>query len=187
MAKIQSLIAPKEEPEMSKKVKHAKPPSLEEIVRQRKPMRNINAEHKEHLSPLERIGLWITERVGTMGFFFLIFVWTVVWLGWNLLVPKNLQFDPPMGFIVWLFISNLIQIFLMPLIMVGQNAQSRHAEMRAENDYQINLKAEREIEVILLHLEYQNTMLLALVEKLGLRLEEMEQHSDPSATKERKA
>ena len=172
---------------MSKKVKHAKPPSLEEIIRQRKPMRNINVEHKEHLSPLERIGLWITERVGTMGFFFLIFVWTAVWLGWNLLAPKNLQFDPPMGFIVWLFISNLIQIFLMPLIMVGQNAQSRHAEMRAENDYQINLKAEREIEVILLHLEYQNTMLLALVEKLGLRLEEIEQHSAPSATKERKA
>ena len=172
---------------MSTKVKHAKPPSLEEIVRQRKPMRNINVEHKEHLSPLQRIGLWITERVGTMGFFFLIFVWTVVWLGWNLLAPKNLQFDPPMGFIVWLFISNLIQIFLMPLIMVGQNAQSRHAEMRAENDYQINLKAEREIEVILLHLEYQNTMLLALIEKLGLRLEEIEQHSAPSATKERKA
>jgi uncharacterized membrane protein len=172
---------------MSKKAKHAKPPSLEEIIHQRKPMRNINAEHKEHLSPLERIGLWITERVGTMGFFFLIFVWTAVWLGWNLLAPKNLQFDPPMGFIVWLFISNLIQLFLMPLIMVGQNAQSRHAEMRAENDYQINLKAEREIEVILLHLEYQNTMLLALVEKLGLRLEEIEQHSAPSATKERKA
>ena len=172
---------------MSKKVKHAKPPSLEEIIRQRKPMRNINAEHKEHLSPLERIGLWITERVGTMGFFFLIFVWTVVWLGWNLLAPKNLQFDPPMGFIVWLFISNLIQLFLMPLIMVGQNAQSRHAEMRAENDYQINLKAEREIEVILLHLEYQNTILLALVEKLGLRLEEMEQHAAPPATGERKA
>ena len=167
---------------MSKKAKHAKPPSLEEIIHQRKPMRNINAEHKEHLSPLERIGLWITERVGTMGFFFLIFVWTAVWLGWNLLAPKNLQFDPPMGFIVWLFISNLIQIFLMPLIMVGQNAQGRHAEMRAENDYQVNLTAEREIEVILLHLEYQNTILLALVEKLGLRLEEMDQHAAPPAT-----
>ncbi len=112
----------------------------------------------------------------------MIFVWTAIWLGWNLLAPKNLQFDPPMGFIVWLFISNLIQIFLMPLIMVRQNAQGRHAEMRAENDYQVNLKAEREIEVILLHVEYQNTILLALVEKLGLRLEEMDQHAAPPAT-----
>ena len=167
---------------MSTKVKHAKPPSLKEIVRQRKPMRDINAEHEKGLSRLDRIGLLITERVGTMGFFLVIFVWTAIWLGWNLLAPKNLQFDPPMGFIVWLFISNLIQLFLMPLIMVGQNAQGRHAEMRAENDYQVNLKAEREIEVILLHLEYQNTILLALVEQLGLRLEEMGQHAAPPAT-----
>jgi hypothetical protein len=26
-----------------------------------------------------------------------------------------------MGFVFWLFLSNLIQILLMPLIMVGQN------------------------------------------------------------------
>jgi len=39
----------------------------------------------------------------------------------------------------------MIQIFLMPLIMVGQNLQGKHAEVRAENDYEINLKAEKEI------------------------------------------
>lgn len=172
---------------MTAKTKHPKPPSLEEIVRKRKPVRNINAEHQERLSRLERIGLFITERVGTMGFFLVIFVWTALWLGWNLLAPKELRFDPPMGFIAWLFISNLIQIFLMPLIMVGQNAQGRHAEMRAENDYEINLKAEAEIEVILRHLEYQNTLLLALVEKLGLRLEEIEEHTATPATGKKKA
>lgn len=172
---------------MSAKKEQSMPPSLKEIVRQRKPVRNINAEHQGRLSRLERIGLWITERVGTMGFFLVIFIWTALWLGWNLLAPKNLQFDPPMGFIVWLFISNLIQIFLMPLIMVGQNAQGRHAEMRAENDYQVNLKAEREIEVILQHLEYQNTLLLSLVEKLGLRLEEMQRDTAPPTDKQKMA
>jgi uncharacterized membrane protein len=165
---------------MNTEIKRVKPPSLDEIVRKRKPVRNINAEHEERLSSLERIGLWITQRVGTMGFCLVIFIWTSLWLGWNLLAPENLQFDPPMGFIVWLFISNLIQIFLMPLIMVGQNAQGRHAELRAENDYQINLKAEREIEVILQHLEYQNEILLTLVEKLGLRLEEIKQQKVPT-------
>ena len=29
--------------------------------------------------------------------------------------------------------------------MVGQNLQGKHAEIRAENDYEINLKAEKEI------------------------------------------
>jgi uncharacterized membrane protein len=47
----------------------------------------------------------------------------------------------------------VIQIFLMPLVLVGQNLQSRHAEARAEADFEVNTKAEREIEAILLHLE----------------------------------
>lgn len=119
----------------------------------------------------DKVAVWITARVGTMGFFLLIFVWTVLWLGWNFLTPKDLQFDPPMGFVFWLFISNVIQILIMPLIMVGQNVLGRHAERRAENDLDVNVKSEEEIEVILHHLEYQNSILLALVKKLGVTLE----------------
>jgi uncharacterized membrane protein len=40
----------------------------------------------------------------------------------------------------------VIQIMLMPLIMVGQNLQGRHSELRAENDFEVNVKAEMEIE-----------------------------------------
>ncbi len=76
-----------------------------------------------------------------------------------------------MGFVFWLFISNVIQILIMPLIMVGQNVLSRHAERRAENDLEVNVKAEEEIEVILHHLEYQNSILLALVKKMDVTLE----------------
>jgi uncharacterized membrane protein len=90
----------------------------------------------------------------------------VFWLGWNLLAPPSLQFDAPMGFVFWLFISNLIQIMLMPLIMVGQNVQGRHAQARAENDLAVNVKAEQEIETILHHMEYQNSLLIALINKL---------------------
>ena len=155
---------------MNHKHKHPVLPLWEDL--KRKPVRDINAEHQESLSVMERIGVLITEHVGTMGFFLLIFIWTVFGLGWNLLAPKNLQFDSPMGFVVWLFISNLIQILLMPLIMVGQNVQGRHAELRAENDYQVNLKAEQEIEMILKHLEFQNALLMQLAEKQGVALPE---------------
>ena len=77
-----------------------------------------------------------------------------------------------MGFVFWLFISNLIQLLLMPLIMVGQNVQGRHSESRADYDLEVNLKAEKEIEIILQHLEYQNTILIAMVEKLGVSSDE---------------
>ncbi len=132
---------------------------LDELRKLRKPLRNVNIELKESLTYLERIALWITERIGTMGFFFIIFVWTIFWLSWNTFAPVKLRFDPLPAFVLWLFISNMIQILLMPLIMVGQNLQGRHAEKRANADYEVNIQSEREIETILQHLENLNEKL----------------------------
>jgi len=146
--------------------------SLDEMRKRRRPHRNPHKEVMEQLSPLTKLAVWITERVGTMGFFLIIFAWTAIWLGWNFLAPAKLRFDPPMGFIFYLFISNVIQILLMPLIMVGQNIQGAHSEARAEHDLAVNVKAEEEIEVILHHLEQQNDLLLAMVEKLGIDIKE---------------
>ncbi|MCX7744285.1 MAG: DUF1003 domain-containing protein [Flavobacteriales bacterium] len=108
-------------------------------------IRNSNHIYQNLLNKSEKFAVWITEKVGSMGFFLLIFFWTVGWLSWNILAPQELRFDPYPAFVLWLFISNMIQIFLMPLIMIGQNLQGKHAEIRAENDYQVNLKAEKEI------------------------------------------
>ena len=144
------------------------PLSLDELKKLRKQIRNINIEHRKSLTYLDRIALWITERIGTMGFFFIIFVWTIFWLSWNAFAPVELRFDPLPAFVLWLFISNMIQIFLMPLIMIGQNLQGRHAEKRADADYEINISAEREIETILQHLENLNEK----VEKINRRLDD---------------
>jgi len=142
------------------------PKSLEELKKLRKPVRNVNREFHPRLTRLEKLAIWITERVGTMGFFLIIFSWTVVWLSWNMFAPQHLRFDPYPAFVLWLFISNMIQIFLMPLIMIGQNLQGRHAEARAEADFEVNTKAEREIETILLHLENQNKVMLEILTRL---------------------
>jgi uncharacterized membrane protein len=144
------------------------PPPVEAVLTRRRPLRNVNKEVRETIPPLDRLALWITIRVGSMGFFLIILGWTVCWLGWNLLASTARQFDPPMAFVFWLFISNVIQILLMPLIMVGQNLMGRHSEARAEQDLDVNVRAEQEIEVILRHLEYQNTMLIAMIKKLGI-------------------
>ena len=147
-------------------MKHRSPKSLEEINKIHKSPRNINIEHKEHLTRLEKIAVWITDNVGSMGFFLIILLWTVLWLGWNTLAPAEARFDPYPAFVLWLFISNMIQIFLMPLIMIGQNLQSRHAELRAEADFEINTKAEIEIETIMMHLENQNELILQILDHL---------------------
>jgi uncharacterized membrane protein len=129
-------------------------------------IRNVNIEHKKSLTRLEKLAVLITDKIGSMGFFIIICVWTFVWLGWNTLGPKESRFDPFPAFVLWLFLSNMLQIFLMPLIMIGQNLQGRHAEKRAESDFEVNVKAEKEIETILLHLERQNDLMLKILDKL---------------------
>ena len=146
-------------------MKH-EPLSFEELKVLRKPLRNINIERRERLSALDRSALFVTKHVGTMGFFLIILIWTIFWLGWNIFGPESARFDPYPAFVLWLFISNMIQIFLMPLIMVGQNLQGRHAEARTEADFEINIKAEREIEAILQHLENQNELILKILNRL---------------------
>ncbi len=120
-------------------------------------------------TPLEKVAIAITDRVGSFGFFLLILGWTAVWLGWNLLAPQHLRFDPAPAFVFWLFISNMLQIFLMPLLMVGQNLQGRHSELRAENEFQTTLLLERETEEIrrrLKQMEAQHAELMQQIKRL---------------------
>jgi uncharacterized membrane protein len=138
----------------------------EEIRKLKKPIHNANIKHKESLSPLEKIALQVTTHVGSVGFFMIIFIWTSLWLAWNTLAPNGLRFDPFPAFVLWLFLSNMIQIFLMPLIMIGQNLQGRHSEIRAESDFEVNVRAEKEIEVIILHLEKQNELILKILDNI---------------------
>ncbi|WP_293872187.1 DUF1003 domain-containing protein [Flavobacterium sp.] len=108
-------------------------------------IKNVTHEHQSSLLSSQRFAIWITTKIGTMPFFYIIFVWTFTWLLWNIFAPKNLQFDESPNFLMWLFISNMIQIFLMPLLLIGQNLQGKNAELLADNDFEVNIKAEKEI------------------------------------------
>lgn len=146
--------------------------------------RNVNKEFEQSFSLLDRMAVFITDRVGTFGFFLIILTWTVIWLGWNIAAPANMRFDPGPAFVLWLFVSNMIQIMLMPLLMVGQNLQGRHSELRAEADFEVNQRSEKEIEVILLHLEHQaaeierqGELILEILKRIKARDDQGEQAS----------
>jgi len=137
-------------------------PTLEELRSLRRPLQNTHLEHRERLTKLERLALLITKYVGSMGFFAVILVWTACWLIWNTSAPAELRFDPFPAFVLWLFISNFIQLFLLPLLLLGQNLEDRHAEIRARADLEVNRRTEQEIEAILARLEKQNELLAKL-------------------------
>ena len=164
--------------DMAEKIKMKKPDNftpitLDEFKKHYKPPRNPYKEVTQKtgkLEPRRRMDHRACRHDGVLSGHFLL---DGDLAGLDLLAPINLRFDPPMGFVLWLFISNLIQILLMPLIMLGQNIQGQHAERRAEYDLEVNVKAEHEIETILYHLEYQNSILVAMLEKQGINLDEV--------------
>ncbi|HEY4965457.1 MAG TPA: DUF1003 domain-containing protein, partial [Puia sp.] len=94
------------------------PLKIEDLKRKRQECMKLLVRDNKKASMLDRLALWITNKVGSMGFFMLIFLWTVCWLGWNILTPEKARFDPYPAFVLWLFISNMIQLFFLPLIMI---------------------------------------------------------------------
>jgi uncharacterized membrane protein len=119
------------------------------------PVENTNEIHKKRMSSLDKIALAITRRVGSMGFFFACCALVIIPLIVSSLMP-----------VVQYISSGILQLILLPLIMVGQNLQGRHAELRAEHDFDTNVKAEKEIETILLHLEKQDEMMLEILKRI---------------------
>jgi uncharacterized membrane protein len=143
------------------------------------PVANANDVYKNSLSPLDKLAVSITDKVGSMGFFLAILVWTILWTTYNILASEVpglhwKSFDPFPAFVAYLLISNVIQILLMPLIMVGQNVQGRHTEIRAQLDFEVNQKAEKEVVAILHNLEHNTDLLIQLMRHLECKVSDEE-------------
>ncbi len=143
------------------------------------PVQNANEVYLASLSPLDRLAVSITDKVGSMGFFLAILGWTVLWTSYNILASEVpglhwKSFDPFPAFVAYLLISNVIQILLMPLIMVGQNVQGRHTEIRAQLDFEINQKAEQEVVVVLRHLEHNTDLIIQIMRHLQCKISDEE-------------
>jgi uncharacterized membrane protein len=80
----------------------------------------------------ERIAVWLTERLGTMGMFYAAGATQLIWIGMAAL--KLQRFDPyPFSFMT--FLSTLAQLVFMLVIMVGQDVLSRAGARRSEQTF----------------------------------------------------
>ncbi len=147
-------------------MKHEHILSLSEIESHFPSPINTNEVHKKKLSSSNKIALLVTNHVGTMGFFLIVVMWIASWVAWNTIIPQEFRFDPFPAFVLLLFLTNILGLLLMPLIMVGQNIQGKHAELRSAYDYEVDKKSEKTIQTILLHLENQEEILKDLQNRL---------------------
>lgn len=101
--------------------------------------KNVNDRHKDSLSFSERIAVKTTNAIGTM-----ICVCIFIIIGGMSLIGA-LTNNSTLTLTFGAFSSYFLQLVLLPLIMVGQNVQQRHSEMRADNDYDVNVDADKKI------------------------------------------
>lgn len=113
-------------------------------------IRDVNEEHEERLSPVERFCKIIADATGAPLALFLAIVFQIVWV----VIGTTTHWDP-YPFVFLLTVSNIIQLVLIFIIAVAEKQSAEHAELRAESDHE-------NISRLLHHQEVQEELLLRI-------------------------
>lgn len=105
--------------------------------------RNVRRELHESRTLGERVADRVAEVGGSWTFILCFGVVLVVWMVVNSFLLAR-AFDPYPYILLNLVLSCLAAV-QAPIIMMSQNRQAAVDRMRAENDYQVNVKAELEV------------------------------------------
>lgn len=107
--------------------------------------RNVNEEAEDKRTLVQKSADWIAEFAGSIPFLMLHVVWFSLWLILNSVdIPGVPKFDPyPYGFLT--LTVSLEAIFLSVFVLLSQNRQAAKDRVRADIEYDVNLKAELEI------------------------------------------
>jgi len=106
--------------------------------------KNINIEFDQQLAFGERFADRLAELAGSWSFIMIFFGVLLLWIVINTIVLIWKPFDP-YPFILLNLILSCLAAMQAPVIMMSQNRQETKDRLRAEHDYQVNLKAELEI------------------------------------------
>ena len=87
-----------------------------------------------HIDFNGRLAVYITSMFGTMTMFYILVLWM---LGWMLCATIGLSYfrNDPYPFTFLLFLSNLVQLFALPILAVGQQILSRASGRQAEQTF----------------------------------------------------
>jgi uncharacterized membrane protein len=131
--------------ELGERLKHT-----DDILRTRV-SRNPNDAVDEHVSIGQRIADVIATFSGSIPFLFLNLVVFVLWIVINAAGPSTIHFDPyPFQFLT--MAVSLEAIFLSIFVLVSQNRQSVKDRLKADLDYQVDVKTELEMSIIASHI-----------------------------------
>ena len=103
--------------------------------------RNVNVEEAARLTLADRAADLIAEFGGSWKFIIAAVLFFNVWVLINSLLLENKGFDA-YPYMLLSCVINMLAVLQAPIILMSQNRQSHKDRLRAEIDYQINLKNE---------------------------------------------
>jgi uncharacterized membrane protein len=155
--------------ELGQRLKHT-----DDILRTRV-SRNPNDAEEGHSSGGQRVADLIADFSGSIPFLLINLIAFVLWIITNTLGPKSVQFDPyPFQFLT--MAVSLEAIFLSIFVLISQNRQSAKDRIKADLDYQVNVKTELEMSVLTTKMQEMEQKLHHIhLDVLDVKKEQVEQ------------
>jgi uncharacterized membrane protein len=131
------------------------------------PLRNVNREHDQSLTAGEKVADRFAEVMGSWTF---IIIQSLILSAWIVLnVIAYIQHWDPYPFILLNLALSFQAAYAAPIIMMSQNRQADKDRMAAEQDYEVNMKAEHEVKAIMQHLEQQDEVMIDILRRLEVQ------------------
>ncbi|OYU56649.1 MAG: hypothetical protein CFE25_05330 [Chitinophagaceae bacterium BSSC1] len=126
--------------------------------------------HESKLTYGDKIADAVALGMGSWRFIIIQTVFVLIWMALNVLA--YIQHWDPYPFILLNLIFSTQAAYAAPIIMMSQNRQSARDRIQAQNDYETNLEAKKEIEEIQIYLAKLETEKL---DKIIQMLDELKQ------------
>jgi uncharacterized membrane protein len=133
-------------------------------VHRHKPVININKVDAEKLTTGQRIADQLASVMGSWSFIIVQSVLLAIWIIANI-IGYIYHWDP-YPFILLNLALSFQAAYAAPIIMMSQNRQAAKDRLMAEQDYDVNLKAEEELKAIMSHLEQQDEVMLDILRRM---------------------
>ena len=113
----------------------------------RRPQKTWHDSHRERLTFADRLADTVAAGMGSWTFIIVQSAFVVMWMLINLIGFLN-HWDP-YPFILLNLVFSTQAAYAAPIIMQSQNRQSRRDREHAQHDYETNLAAKQEIEMLM--------------------------------------
>jgi uncharacterized membrane protein len=128
------------------------------------PVRDLNREVERRQTFADRVAMDFSRLVGSWVFVLVQLGIMVVWIGLN-----AFNLIRPWDRYPFLFLNFVISLEAAVWVSVALMALNRFADrdrLRAQQDYELNVKAEEELKALMNHLMHQDEILLQIVNRL---------------------